>query len=325
MKKIMWILLDDRKGSSNQAKGVENALDKDIFEIEEKQISYNFLAALPNFLRGRTLLGLDKKSRNLFGGKMPDAVISSSRRTVPVARYIKKMSGEKTKLVQLMHPGLAGMKEFSLIFVPEHDKGKKGGKNVEYIVGCAHQITPDTLAAAHKKWKDEFAGLQKPLTAVIVGGAIKKREFSEENAKKFGQLLAKFHKEVDGTFLLTTSRRTGEKAQNALLKEIEGIPVYSYLWGDKKENPYMGFLSESDNIIVTGDSVSMCSEAVGTGKPVYIFEGEGWLTKKHSRFVDSLCKKGAANAFSGKKTEIKNNKKMLNPATEIAKRISATI
>ena len=322
MKKIIWILLDDRNGSVNQAKGVENALDKSLFDIVEKRISYNKLAGLPNFLRGKTLIGLDKKSRMLFGGKMPDIVLSSSRRTVPVARYIKKMSDNKTKLVQLMHPGLAGMKEFSLIFVPEHDKGKKGGENVEYIVGCAHQITKETLEAAHEKWEEEFSDLQKPLTAVIVGGAIKNRAFSEENAANLGLLLKKFHDKVGGTFLLTTSRRTGENAQRVLLEKINDIPCYKYLWGDKGENPYMGFLSEAKNIVVTGDSVSMCSEAVGTGKNVYIFEGEDWLTPKHHRFVESLYNRGIAVPFSGENKTFAKNGEIFNPAAEIAKKIS---
>ncbi len=44
----------------------------------------------------------------------------------------------------------------------------------------------------------------------------------------------------------------------------------------------------SDNIVVTGDSVSMASEACGTGKPVFIFSGENWLKEKHARFIYSL-------------------------------------
>lgn len=322
MKKTIWILLDDRNGSVSQAKGVENELDREKFEVVEKQISYNIFAGLPNFLRGKTLLGLDHKSRLLFGGRMPDIVLSSSRRTVPVARYIKKISGGKTKLVQLMHPGLAGMKEFSLIFVPEHDRGKKGGDNVEYIIGCAHKVTKESLAVAHEKWQEELVELARPLTAVIVGGAIKNRKFSPENAAQLGKMLKKFHDQVGGTLLLTTSRRTGESAQESLLREINDIPAYKYLWGDEAENPYMGFLSESESIIVTGDSVSMCSEAVGTGKPVYIFEGEGWLIKKHRRFVESLYNKGFAVPFKGKKEEFLPQKEMFNPAADIAKKIS---
>lgn len=325
MKKIIWILLDDRAGSVSQARGVEQYLDKEKFEVVEKQLKYNRLAGLPNFIRGRSLLGISAESKALLRGQMPDVVLSTSRRTVPVARHLKKESKGKCKLVQLMHPGNTGMQDFELIFVPEHDYGKKSGENVRYIVGCAHKITPQSLEEAHKKWKSEFASLQHPLIAVIVGGAIKGREFSSSNAKRLGKLLAKFQKATGGTLLITTSRRTGKKAQDALVSELKGLPSYMYLWGDKRENPYMGFLSEADQIVVTGDSVSMCCEAVGAGKPVYIFEGEDWLTAKHTRFVNSLYKNDYAYRFEGQLIYGKRSYEMYNPAYKIAEKIGLIV
>ncbi len=322
MKKIIWILLDNRIGSVNQARGVEYFLDKDKFEIVEKQLEYNCLAALPNFIRGKTLLGIKADSRQQLKGQLPDIVLSSSRRTVPVARYLRKISKNKTKIVQLMHPGNAGMKEFSLIFVPEHDKGKKCGTNVEYIVGCAHKITDESLSQAHKKWSKKFAKLPKPLTAVIVGGAIKKHKFSPENAAKLGELVYDFYENHQGTLLITTSRRTGIESEKMLMQKLAGARTYEYLWGSQGENPYMGFLSEAENIIVTGDSVSMCSEAVGTGKNVYIFTGQKWLTNKHMRFVESLYQRKIAMPL-GQKNSVRFKKvRMLNPAEKIAKKIS---
>jgi len=325
MTKIIWVLLDDRMGSVGQARGVITALDKNKLEIVEKKLEYNKLAGLPNCIRGRSLLGLTLKSRLEFGGKMPDAVLSTSRRTVPVARYIKKISGEKTKLFQLMHPGSCGLNEFSAVFVPEHDRGKKGGGNIEYVVGCPHRINKDSLAAAHEKWQQKFADMPRPLTAVIVGGAIKKKQFSLENAINFGKMLVDFHKKTGGSFLLTTSRRTGESAQNAILEQIKGIPSYNYLWGNKEENPYMGFLSEADNIVVTGDSVSMSSEAAGTGKKVYVFLGQKWLTPKHLRFTKSLFEQNLAFEFTGEANNEKNEGKMFNPAGFIAEKIESII
>ena len=53
----------------------------------------------------------------------PDMVLSTSRRTVPVARFIKKQN-PGTKLIQLMHPGRTGLREFDLAIVPEHHCGE---------------------------------------------------------------------------------------------------------------------------------------------------------------------------------------------------------
>lgn len=48
MKKRVWALLDNRMGSVGQIRGVAAALNPAHYKIEEKQIAYNRLAALPN-------------------------------------------------------------------------------------------------------------------------------------------------------------------------------------------------------------------------------------------------------------------------------------
>ena len=62
MKKVLWSLMDNRRGSVGQALGIIEALDENLFEIEQKQIEYNSLSGLPNFIRGRSLVGITKES-----------------------------------------------------------------------------------------------------------------------------------------------------------------------------------------------------------------------------------------------------------------------
>ncbi|MBE6450849.1 MAG: nucleoside-diphosphate sugar epimerase [Alphaproteobacteria bacterium] len=319
MKKILWVLLDSRMGSVGQARGVVSFLDKEKYEIVEKNLEYTKLSGLPNFLRGKTLVGLTPECKKQIIAPFPDMVLSISRRTVPVARYIKKQN-KNTKLIQLMHPGKTGLKEFDLALVPEHDKNKKAYSNIAYVVGAPHRITDKVLEDAKKKWEPEFANLPKPLTAVIVGGAIKKKEFSLENAADLGNKVRMIKEKTGGSILITTSRRTGEKAQNAIMEALKGIPAHTFLWGEKKENPYMGYLACADNIVVTGDSVSMCCESCGTNKPVFVFTGKKWLTRKHIRFVASLYKNGYAVALKERNLDFKP-KKALNAAVDAAKQI----
>ncbi len=319
MKKILWVLLDSRMGSVGQARGVVNFLDTEKYEIIEKNLEYTKLSGLPNFLRGKTLVGLTPQSKKQIINPFPDLVLSTSRRTVPVARYIKKQN-RKTKLIQLMHPGKTGLKEFDLALVPEHDKNKKTYPNIHYIVGAPHRISEEAIQEAQQKWLPEFENLPKPLTAVIVGGAIKKKEFSLSNATDLGNKIRMLKEKTGGSVLITTSRRTGEKAEKAIMNALQGIPSYTFLWGEKKENPYMGYLACADNIVVTGDSVSMCCEACGTNKPVFVFTGKKWLTRKHIRFVASLYKNGYAVALKERNLEFKP-KKALNAAVDAAQHI----
>ena len=163
MVKTIWSLMDDRRGSVNQAKGILEALDSSLFTVVEKKIEYTKLSGLPNWIRGRSLLGLKKESKKTICAPYPDYVLSVSRRTVPVARHIKKLSPQ-TKIIQLMHPGRTGLNDFDLIIVPQHDHNKKSHPNIRYIIGCPHQVTQTYLEEAKAKWMPTFSDLPKPIT-----------------------------------------------------------------------------------------------------------------------------------------------------------------
>lgn len=324
MKKTVWVLIDNRMGSVGQARGVAQELDGEVFESQEKKIVYNQFAGLPNWVKGVSLIGVEKESKKTLVPPYPDVVISASRRTATVARYIKKKSGGKTKIVQLLHPGNSGLEDFDLIFLPEHDADRrKVTKNTIFTVGCPHRINEKSLKEAKAKWEEKFANLPKPLTTVIVGGSIKGKPFSLDNARKLIDDVITFKNQIGGSVLITTSNRTGKEAQELIMNRLResGLPKYTYLWGDKSENPYIGFLAMADNVIVTGESVSMCSEACGTGKPVFIFAGEKWLTPKHYRFIKSLYDGKYATALDEKNAAFKPKGGRLNAAKDVAEKI----
>ncbi len=322
MKKTIWVLLDNRMGSVGQAKGVLQELQDD-FEIVEKKIVYTKFAALPNQIRGcHFLIGVNtKESDCLKTTEYPDAVLSISRRTAPIALWIKRKSKGKTKIIQLMLPGKYGLNDMDLVIVSKHDQGKVFGKNLFYITGCPHRINDKTLAEAKEKWSGEFAKLPKPLTAVLVGGSIKGKPFTDENAARLADTIAMVQNQVSGSILITSSRRTGKSAENIIMNKISGIPTYTYLWGEDKENPIMGFYACADRFVTTGDSVSMTCEACGTGKPVIVFTGKKWLTRKHLRFVQSLIDGGYAIGAETKNIVDFAPEKTLRPAIEAAEKI----
>lgn len=318
MRKIIWVLLDNRMGSVGQAKGVMQELNSSQFDIITKELKYSSFAGLPNFIRGSSLLGVSNPE--ILQGDVPHLVISTSRRTVPVALFLKKKN-PNTLLVQLMHPGLYGISKFARIFLPQHDAHKKALPNFYFTVGSAHRINKEVLSKAHQKWEEKFRSLPRPLTALIIGGSIKGKPFVLDNAKALAQEVKSLKERIGGSLLITDSRRTGGEAEKLIIDTLKDIPMHSYLWGSKDDNPLLGYYACSDNLVVTGDSVSMCCEACGTGKPVFIFEGQNWLTPKHLRFTKSL--------FDGKYAcllkdgcETFNCEKVLYPSAEIATEIT---
>lgn len=287
MMPTVWVLADDRAGNVSQCVGVAENLG---LPFEVKTIRYTRLAALPNALRGPTLSGLDRASRAQLAAPWPDIVIAAGRRTAPVTRWLKRKSGAFT--VQIMDPGPMGRQGLDLIAVPNHDRPPRL-PNLVRITGAPHRVTPARLAAEADRWRGRFDGLPRPWIALIVGGATRKHPFTPAMAEELGTLAAAVTRRLKGSLLITTSRRTSRKAEEALLARVPE-PRSVFRWGDAGENPYFGYLALADAIIVTGDSVSMCSEACATTSPVYIHAPEGSVSAKHARLHAELYALGVA-------------------------------
>ncbi len=332
----IWVFDDGRAGTFNQALAVAEALP---FPFVIKKIEYTPFAKLPNFIRGSGKIGISEKTIKALlkdREKLPDIIITAGRRCAPLARHIRKLSRGKTQIVQIMYPGRIGLSDFALVVIPGHDNlGIASKENVLEITGAPHRISEKVLRDATKKWHKIFAKYPRPITAVIVGGSTKNRTFTDAMAQELtsgiNKLIGRESKERKGekgkgTILLTTSRRTGTSQENIITENLPDAK-YIYKWGDKGENPYFGFLALADRIVVTGDSVSMCSEACSTSVPVYIYDNPKLITKKHRRFLDELYSQGRARPLSLTLEQASEECacRILNPACQIAKRVEAIV
>ncbi|MBM3618025.1 MAG: nucleoside-diphosphate sugar epimerase [Alphaproteobacteria bacterium] len=300
---VVWVLADDRAGNRAQCLGVADRLG---LSYKTKEIRYNAFVKLPNSLRGKSLIGLDGESTASIKAPWPDVVIAAGRRTAPVARYIKAQNPD-VKLVQLMWPD-AAPDEFDCIVLPSHDRDHSGGKdgeaaNILRVLGAPHRVTPELLETARKKWLPPLYNHPAPRIALLAGGGNKHDAFSEADWTKLGELAASFATKLKGSLLISTSRRTGKEGEATLKAAIGNTPhrFYSPLMKDE-ENPYMGYLALADAIIITADSIAMCSEACASGKPVYFFEPAS-LSAKHARFVNTLIATGYAFPFTADFTD----------------------
>lgn len=310
----IWVLTDDRMGNISQVLGVAEALDE---AYERKEIRYDAFVRLPNFLRGRTLLGVAAQSRTQLTAPWPDLVIAAGRRLYPVARFIKKSSGNKTKIVQLMNPGAAGFSEADLIVLPMHDGYRGRAQNVMQTLGAPHRVTRDRLAQELEKWRSVFEKYASPRVSVIVGGATKQAPFTIDMAERLASDVLFLN---PASILVTTSRRTPKEVVEVLKKRFPKEQTYFYEFGNEGENPYFGLLAWGTKIVVTGDSMSMCSEACASGVPVFIFAPPGTMGKKHMRFHQELVSSGYASILGSGQTAFGGS---LNAAADVAEKIKS--
>jgi hypothetical protein len=285
----IWVICDDRPGNSNQALGIAEALD---MPFEVKRVQFGKHAKLPNLLRGASLAGVELKKSDKLAEPWPDIVIAAGRRLAPIARYIKKRNKGKTFTVQAMWPGFPAF-GLDLITTPAHD-GKKAKKNRVITTGAPHRITKEILEREGKMWAKSLGEeYPKPYISLLVGGSTKTTQFNSTHAAELGRMASEFAKKHNATLLVTTSRRTDEAAKSAL-KDAITTRTYFHDWENSRMNPYIAFLALSDAILVSGESVSMCTEACATEKPVFIYAPEDLIPPKQKRLHDSLFEQGYA-------------------------------
>ena len=310
----VWVLADDRAGNRSQCLGVAEALG---LEYQVKEITYSPWAALPNSVLGASFIGLHQLSRAQLTPPWPEVVIAAGRRTAPVARRIGRLGGSGCGLFQIMHPG-AGAGEFALIAQPNHDQPSQGG-NIIPITGAPHRLTAQRLAQETTTWQGRFDGLARPWVALIVGGSTRRRRFTLDMARELGAQASKLALLAGGALLVSTSRRTGEATETLIDAITAPNRIFRWDTGSEEDNPYHGYLALADAVVVSGDSVSMCTEAcAGTG-PVYIYAPSALTVPKHTRLHAELYQLGYARPLTGAYEAWSHPP--LNPAIEVAAEI----
>lgn len=262
----VWILLADRAGGNGQLISLAEALG---WPFERKAMVYNGLNRCPNILLGATLASARRASADQLQPPWPDLVIGASRRSVPVARWIRQQSGGRTRLVHLLH-AMAPLDLFDLIITtPQYRLPPR--PNVLHLSAALNRIDHARLAAAAEAWASRLNDLPRPFTALFVGGNSATYRFDAATAARLGAGASAAVAAAGGTLLVSTSPRTPADAAEALIKAVT-CRNFAYRWkaGDP-DNPYHAFLALADRFIVTADSASLLVEACLMGKPVELF------------------------------------------------------
>jgi len=224
----------------------------------------------------------------------PDLLIATGRHSVAASVLVRKLSGGKTRTVQLQNPVIAPS-HFDLVVVPRHDQ--LSGTNVVSTRGALHRVTRTVLRDGAERLKPRVATLNPPFIGVLIGGSNAAYQLGPEEVALLARQLAHCAREMNASLIITPSRRTSSEALHMLKDALADVPYF--LWDGQADNPYFGILGLADFLVVTCDSVNMVSEAASTGKPVYVVDLPGG-SDKFARFHRAMREDGITRSFTGK-------------------------
>jgi len=228
----VWLLIGDKAGDAAQLRVLADALG---WPAREIALETNRWRDVPNLLLGASLLS----SRAVFAPPWPDLVMWAGRRGTPIARWIRRASGGRTRLVNLGRP-----------WAPY------GAVNL--VIGMPQYRPPprsNVLAARLPFNRRRVERRSGDHVVLLVGGPAPPLAFGIAEARRIGADARSLATREGLKLLVVASRRTPRA-----IAEMLGATDADY--GEA--------LSSAARIVVTGDSASMIADALSTGRPVDI-------------------------------------------------------
>jgi len=319
VKKVM-VLDDGKKGHLRQSLAVVKQLKRyreeegysqdqtevDIVGIRFKnkitKAIFNFLVPFFSFSwQGRLgclRMALDRRSYDTAVSRYADVIVSCGSTLSGVNRVLKEENHARN--VTVLAPGLLNRRKFDLVILPRHDfSGGRPGDNV-VITDLAPNLIQGNEIASFKKEMEQTGGLKamkKPCVGLLVGGDNPYFVFGEKLTRSVLDGARAACERLDGCLYATTSRRTPDIAEKILSEALGSYPrCVKFVSGrnDSDEHTVEKILAVSDIILVSGESISMVSEAISSGKPVLVFMPGKRKARhtKYERFVENLEQQG---------------------------------
>ncbi|MFH1189439.1 MAG: ELM1/GtrOC1 family putative glycosyltransferase [Candidatus Omnitrophota bacterium] len=237
---------------------------------------------------------LEKGSYDTLMKSYSDYIVSCGSVTAPANVFMAKENNAKNIII--MKPGAIGLRQFSLAIIPKHDKPPKR-KNVVTTTLAPNLIDRDSMREHGARLRDQVNIEKNTVLGALIGGGNPEFAMTKDMANKAISGMIEFCKAYDADLLLTTSRRTPKEVE-ALIKERLSKHSFCKLMviaNEKNmEGAVAGILDICDIVTVSGESVSMVSEAIHSGKKVVVFDLEKKNSRitKYERVLDSLEREG---------------------------------
>lgn len=243
-------------------------------------------------------IALEKESFAALKKEYADIVLSTGSAMHPVSKIMAIENNCRNASV--MAPPRIMRKWFQLIISPRHDDGREPGVYGRTVVT---ELAPNLIDEELFKDPENVNAASENGLGLLFGGSNSSLEFSENFALSFAGELAQL---LDEGYLLrgTTSRRTGESTEGILISRLashKNCVMMVKGSEDEDDRTVEKVLLGSHTVLVSGESVSMVSEAVSSSRNVIAFfpEGSQWQKSKYGKFVKRLQGKGCLEIADG--------------------------
>lgn len=289
---LCWCISKGMAGMNSQTSGLAQAVGVP-FEFRHARLRFPWNCLPLTWIPRTPFVVRDPAA--LTTGPLPRLVVSCGRHGILPSLALKRQLGDKVFTVHIQDPKI-DPQSFDLVVIPEHDGTR--GANVYLTTGALHYVTPERLATARRT--EQAASLRdgdRLIVPVLIGGPNGCYRFTEGDMSRLIERLHQFARNNPVRLVILKSNRTPTALVERLSSEFSGA---HYVWDGISPNPYFAALSVASHVIVTGDSVSMVTEATATGRPVFVQHlTETRTARRFRHFHQMFQDRGLTRPFEG--------------------------
>jgi mitochondrial fission protein ELM1 len=250
----LWLLVGPRHGDNAQLRALAADLG---WPAEEIAPAYNPLRRIPNVLLGASRLSLAGNPDGLVP-PWPDALIAIGRRPVPLARWIARRSGGRTRLVHLGRPRV-GLRHFDLVLTTP-----------QYAMPDSPNLVRLSMPWQSPLSEPPACGRGAHVLAIL-GGPSRSASLPETIVDTLAERALLLARSLGLPVVATTAPRTPRALVVRLRQRLgAGTRLYDWAAASGRANPYRADLALAAEIVITGDSVSTLADAAWTNRPVTV-------------------------------------------------------
>jgi len=263
----VWLLEGGKPGDTQQLLNIADRLS--VPYLRRRLVpKTRWVTGKPPFLP--SLYPFDRSASDPLSPPWPELILVSGRRPAMAALWVQKQSGGRTRLVILGRPK-GFRRRFSLILAPPQALVPPAPDVLSLEAPLFLSAPSLGSDAAEGGLGAQLAGLPRPLTAVMLGGATRPYRFDEAVLADLLRCLQTLPQAGGGSFYFCGSRRTPEVVLDALeARQPLGSRLYRWREGDSA-NPYGALRRGADAFVATSDSASMLMELSGEDAPLWIY------------------------------------------------------
>ncbi len=310
------ILSDGKRGHVKQSETVIEALRERYPQLRAETVEIRFrhglarasCLALSRVAPAAAARALERyltpESARALLTRYADLIVSAGASVAPVNAVWA--AENRAQAIAVMDPSPVPLSRFALIIAPRHDRLPRRSNVVETL-GSLSRMDPEALAMApqrlqrHPRYRPPAdASRPRPVVAVFVGGDTPDYVLTAAFAETLAAQILAACEAADAWCAVTTSRRTSPDAEKILADRFGRHPRCRMLLlasRDPLDGTMEGLLGSAAVAVVTGESISMVSEACASRRAVVVVEpalrdGRRAGLTKHQRFLHGLAADG---------------------------------